>query len=250
MINIYLNYIMNIQLYNGDCLTILKDISTNTIDLVICDLPYGQTNCKWDNRIDLVSLWNELKRVGKPNTAYIFFTTTRFGYELIKSNEKWFRYDLVWSKNSTAGFLNAKKMPLRTHEMIYVFYNKLPIYNIQEHHIHKPKLTKKHINNGSVYGKNDFVRVTGAQWQPKLPSSIIDVPINKFNKSRFHPTEKPVELLEWIIKYYSKEGYIILDPTMGSGSTGVACKNLNRSFIGIELTKEYYDIACTRLDYF
>lgn len=240
----------SIDLHNGDCLEVLKQIDTNKVDLAILDLPYGQTDCDWDKRINLENLWIELKRVSKITTAYIFFTTTKFGYELIKSNEKWFRYDLVWSKQSTAGFLNAKKMPLRSHEMIYVFYNKLPTYNILEHHQYKPKLTNTQMtrNEESVYGNTKIkIKSQGQQWFPKLPVSVLEYQTNKYKKNNFHPTEKPSGILEWIIKYYSKEGDTVLDPTMGSGSTGVICKKLNRSFIGIELTTKYFNIANERI---
>lgn len=240
-----------IQLLEGDCLQLLPTIDTNKVDLVILDLPYGQTDCSWDSKIDLNNLWQQLKRVGKPTTAYIFFTTTKFGYELIKSNEKWFRYDLVWSKSSTSGFLNAKKMPLRSHEMIYVFYDKLPCYNIAEHHTRKHPASQPYSPYGmcnSVYQNSKaIIRTTGQQWFPKLPTSLLDYPTNKYRKRAYHPTEKPTELLEWIVKYYSREGDTVLDPTMGSGSVGVVCKKLKRFFIGIELTNEYFNVAKDRI---
>ena len=121
------------NLLNGDCLDLLKDIAPKSVDLVFCDLPYGQTCCNWDNKIDLTALWIELKRVAKPKTPFFFTCSTKFGYELIKSNEKWFRYDLVWEKTAPVGFLYAKKMPMRKHEMVYVFYDKLPLYDINSH---------------------------------------------------------------------------------------------------------------------
>ena len=121
------------KLLNGSCLELLTDLEPNTVDLVFCDLPYGQTCCKWDNKINLKELWKQLKRVIKPTTPLFFTCSTKFGYELIKSNEKWFRYDLVWEKSAPCGFLCAKKMPMRKHEMIYVFYEKLPLYDISSH---------------------------------------------------------------------------------------------------------------------
>jgi DNA modification methylase len=233
------------ELYNDDCFLVLDAIDKK-VDLVILDLPYGQTDLKWDTKISLDKLWNYLKKISKPTTCFVFFTTTKFGYELIKSNEKWFRYDLVWSKNSSAGFLNCKKMPMRTHEMIYFFYDKLPTYNVDEYHkrIKPIKMSDKYSN---VYNKTAIVSTSGVAYEPLLPRSILDFPINKNMRERKHPTEKPIELLKWIIKYYSNENDVVLDPTMGSGSTGVACKELNRHFIGIEIDAKYYEIAKDRL---
>ena len=121
------------KLLNGDCLEKLKELEPKSVDLVFCDLPYGQTNCEWDNKINLIDLWKELKRISKPTTPFFFTCSTKFGYELIKSNEKWFKYDLVWEKSAPCGFLSAKKMPMRKHEMIYLFCKKSPLYDISSH---------------------------------------------------------------------------------------------------------------------
>lgn len=235
---------MNIELYNDDCMNVL-DTLTHKIDLALFDLPYGQTQCKWDNKIDLTLMWDKLKKISKPTTCFIFFTTTKFGYELIKSNEKWFRYDLIWSKNSSAGFLNCKKMPMRSHEMLYIFYDKLPTYNVDLYHIKTQLNERKSRVNSTIYTGKSYTK--DSSYEPKLPTSILDFSIQRSMKKRFHPTEKPIELLKWLIKYYSNENDIVLDITMGSGSTGVAAKELNRYFIGIELNKEYYEVACNRL---
>ena len=236
---------MNIELYNDDCMEVLDNIN-HTIDLVILDLPYGQTDCVWDEKIDLGLLWTKLKKISKPNTAYIFFTTTKFGIELIQSNPKWFRYDIVWYKpNSGAGFLNSGKMPLRSHEMIYVFYNKLPTYNVKLYHTNK-KITKKTENQSVMYSGKKYCINTC--YEPRLPRSVLEYDVTNKSKKGNHSTEKPVELLKWLIQYYSNENDVVLDPTMGSGSTGIACKCLNRYFIGIEKNKEFYDIACDRLE--
>ena len=237
-------------LLNGNCLELIKDISDNAVDCVICDLPYGQTDCAWDNKIDLAELWIQLKRIGKPNTPYFFFCTTKFGYELIKSNEKWFRYDIVWFKeNCNAGFLNARKMPMRNHEMIYVFYDKLPIYNIEDNHtrIDRADGTRSK-NTSSVYSNNsNLVHRSGRCWDPPLPKSVVKCDTNMNRKYQQHPTEKPVKIIEWLIKYYTKAGDVVFDPTMGGGSTGVACRNLGRDFIGFEMCKEFFDISCDRI---
>jgi site-specific DNA-methyltransferase (adenine-specific) len=266
-------------LLHGDCLEHLHSVDDNSIDLIFCDLPYGQTSCKWDDKIDLTKLWEHFMRIKKANTPLFFTTTTKFGVELIQSAPKkcFFRYDLVWVKSAPAGFLCAKKMPMRKHEMIYVFYEKLPFYDLSSHK-HKfikdgtkskedncygvqkleekgkyepplPVSVIKKVERESAYGDiktHDLVigENTGqSRYDPPLPTTMLEI---KSTRGK-HSTEKPVELMSWILKYYSKEGDVVLDPTMGSGSTGVACKNMNRNFIGIEMDDEIYEIACNRI---
>jgi DNA modification methylase len=241
-------YSIMAQLYNGDCLEVLKTLADSSIDLVITDLPYGQTACDWDIAIDMTKLWAQLLRVGKDNTAYVFFCSTKFGYSLIESNKKMFRYDLVWQKpDCRAGFLNARKMPLRNHEMIYIFYKKLPTYNIEDNHVKIQESLFNKKPGDSVYLNKNGSNTSGKIYEPGLPGSVISCVVNRSKKQRKHPTEKPQGILEWLIKYYSKRGGVVLDPTMGSGSTGVACKTLSRSFIGIEMNKEYYDVASAQI---
>jgi len=362
------------ELYNDDCLKKMKDIEKNSIDLLFCDLPYGQTSCKWDCLIDLNEFWKQVNRICKDTTPMFFTCSTKFGVSLINSNPKNFRYDLVWVKSSPCGFLNAKKMPMKKHEMVYVFYKKLPLYDLSSHS-HKflkdkeesyitttlysdkkgkprevyraeegkynPPLptsvvreTSNYKNESELYGKierPDFMRKNNeSAYDPPLPTSVVreelcnyDVNKNAYGggkqgrikiskdkreheprydpplptsvirndegcKSMYgeekkkvfiydekgklrnseprydpplpnsilevasekgkHATQKPVGLIEWCLKYYSKEGDKVLDPTMGSGSTGIACKNMNRHFIGIEMNKEIYDIAVERLN--
>lgn len=235
-------------LLQGDCLEVLDTIPTNKINLVIADLPYGQTDNDWDIKINLSELWSKLRRVCTNKCAYIFFTTTRFGYDLIASNPKWFRYDLVWNKlAASSGFLNAKKQPMRGHEMIYVFYDKQPTYNIDNNHTRIEKNSKREPYNGTCY-KNKKLVVIRSEYEPRLPLSVLDFVKSKDSRKRLHPTEKPVQLLEWLIKYYSNEGDTILDPTCGSGSTLVACKNLKRNAYGIEMNETYYNTAKNRLE--
>ena len=188
-----------------------------------------------------------MKRVGTINCAYMFFTTTKFGIDLIQSNKEWFRYDLVWKKTKGTGFINSKKMPMRSHEMIYVFYNKLPTYNIEGNH------TKQKRKGNDIPAKDGcfkIERVVSSVYTPRLPLTVLEFDGINNIKTRYHTTEKPIDLLEWIIRYYSNEGETILDPTMGSGSTGVACKNLKRKFIGIEMDKTIYDVAVARINNF
>ena len=241
------------DLRNGDCLEVMKDISNNCIDLLFCDLPYGQTSCKWDCLIDLDLFWKQVNRICKDDCAMFFTCSTKFGVSLINSNPKNFRYDLVWVKSAPCGFLNAKKMPMKKHEMIYVFYKKLPkVYsdNITEYHTHKfiqERDTANYKNDSEMYGKivrTDCMRKNNeSMYEPSLPNSILEI---KSEKGK-HATQKPVDLIKWCLKYYSKEGDVVLDPTMGSGSTGVACKEMNRKFIGIEMDKKIYDDCVKRL---
>lgn len=225
---------------NADCFDEFKNIKDKTIDLVCVDLPYGQTACKWDSVIDLSKMWDELKRVCKKGAVYVFFCTTKFGHSLISSNPKWFRYDLVWQKSKSVGFLSSKKLPLRQHEMIYIFYKKWNVYNPQKT-IGKPYTTK---GRGTV-GVYNSKRIDAINKGDRYPTSII-----KFNnpKKSIHRTQKPVSILEWLIKTYSNENDIVLDFTMGSGSAIEACMNTNRKYIGIEKDKDIYLIAKDRLD--
>ncbi len=365
-------------LLHGDCLEEMKGMDDDSVDLIFCDLPYGQTSCKWDCCIDLEKFWIEIMRIKKINTPIFMTTTTKFGASLINSAPKKcpFRYDIVWVKSAPAGFLSAKKMPMRKHEMIYVFYEKLPFYDLSSH---KHKFLKEEkilrtdggcdglygketgkvmikdkdgkirnaeprydpplpvsivkedvydytsrIKNGKlketgnaqfkgangqplydpplpvsivkedkqiIKGENNtyntegrkkpIVREKAGKYEPPLPVSIVkevmrkdttygditsyEIKERKNGESRYdpplpttmleikstrgkHSTEKPVALMEWVLKYYSKEGDVVLDPTMGSGSTGVACKNMNRNFIGIEMDDEIYEVAVNRIE--
>ena len=319
------------EIYNADCFEILPKIKKDSINLVLVDLPYGQTNHKWDTEIDLNKMWDELKRCCKKNCIYAFFCTTLFGYKLIQSNPVWFSYDLVWEKLNSLGFLSAKKNPLRKHEMIYIFkdfssndrdrqgfkelreYSKsimdfldmtikeinkkmgnqgmchflcyrgeqysLPtkvnykkfteIFEIDKMEGFKTyeemlKLWKKYkltfvynpqMEEGKPYklkgGEKLMTPYGETQKSPidnkgtRYPTSILKF---GFDKEKLHRTQKPVKLCEWLIKTYTNEGDTVLDFTMGSGTTGVACKNTNRKFIGIEKEEEIYKIAFERLN--
>ena len=319
------------ELYNEDCLERLKKIPDKSIDLIFNDLPYGQTSCKWDSLIDIDELWKQYKRIRKDNTPIFFTCTTKFGHSLISSNMKEFRYDLIWVKSAACGFLNAKKMPMKKHEMIYVFYKKLPFYNLESHthkfikedtttiktdlYSSKNKKDKRELkrepagkydpplpvsviketenikydikydsdlygdvlrddrknkkvynpplpvsvikepemrpdyntSNSEIYGnisRPDFKRKNNeSMYNPPLPNSILEI---KSQKGK-HSTQKPDALMEWILKYYSKENDMVLDPTMGSGSMGVACLKMNRRFIGIEKDEEIFKVAQERI---
>jgi len=321
------------ELIKGNCLEKLKDIPDQSVDLAYMDLCYGQTACKWDKKFtkeEWVVFWKELKRVARNDrTPFFFSCTTRFGFDIIESNKKWFRWDLVWKKNRAAGFLNAYKLPMRKHEMIYCFSNKCPEYDVSSHgeYVEEKKTREKskmkvdlyHNNNVGVKSKthkvplptsditppieehelvycfsnkcpaydvsshseytetkNEYLNATDSQsteskckktktktktHKIRLPDSDItpppididieDVPTSwcefKNDERTGHRTAKPVALMEFLLKYWSKEGGTVLDPTMGSGSMGVACKKMNRKFIGIELNDDIYEIAKKRI---
>ena len=327
------------ELYNEDCLERLKKIPDKSIDLIFNDLPWQATSCKWDSLIDIDKLWKQYKRIRKDNTPIFFTCSSKFGHSLISSNMKEFRYDLIWVKSAACGFLNAKKMPMKKHEMIYVFYKKLPFYNLESHthkfikedtsiiktdlYSDKNKKEKRQLKreppnkyepplpvsvikeettdnlckydvNKNTYGggkegrikiskdkkdhqqkydpplpvsvlketqiskkqiageKNLYGNINGGtignihgtNYEPPLPNSILEI---KSQKGK-HSTQKPDALMEWMLKYYSKEDYVVLDPTMGSGSMGVACKKMNRKFIGIEKDEDIFSVAQERIN--
>ena len=229
------------QLIHGDCLEKLKDIPDASVDMVLADPPYGTTACKWDTVIPFEPMWKELKRVRKPNAAIALFGSEPFSSALRMSNIKEFKYDWIWKKSRFANQLLAKKQPLKKHEVIKVFY---PHKYIPQGLIEINKITKQ----GSRISDNNGGGIRDVEYIQKntnYPTSIIE--FNSQGKT-VHPTQKPVALLEYLIKTYTLEGETVLDFTMGSGSTGVACKNLNRNFIGIEKDENYFEIAKKRIE--
>lgn len=322
------------ELFNDNCFNVLPKIKDKTIDLFLLDLPYNNkdfgkcTACVWDNTIDLDKMWVQIKRIMTPNALILFFCNTKFGFSLIKSNPKWFRYDLIWKKSRKVGFLSANKMPLRQHENIYVFSNEeddkdivrnnelreyskkvyeyigkslktinkelghrkaehffyfktsqfgLPLektYNelIEKYNIDKmegfktheqikdleelttynPQKTKgkeykskERIEGEGIYLKDNYKRTATKDTINRYPTSILE---HSNPKKSLHKTQKPLSLCEWLIKTYSNENDLVMDFTMGSGTTGEACKNTNRKFIGIEKDKEIFEIAKKRLE--
>ena len=238
----------NIQLLNGDCLELMQTIPSNSINMILCDLPYGRTHNRWDSIIPYDRLWEQYERVIKPNGCIALFCDGLFMAELMLSNKKLWKYNLVWDKVLPSGFLNANKQPMRSHEEIAIFYKSQPTYNPQKIK-GKPnhsKGTPKECSNNN-YGNFDFVDNREELGDMKHPKSIITVQ-KPHPSTMLHPTQKPVEVLEWLIKTYTNDGDTVLDNCMGSGSTGVACVNTNRDFIGIELTDEYFAIAKDRIE--
>ena len=250
---------ISVDLQQGDCLELMKNIPSKSIDLILCDLPYGTTRNKWDSVIDLELLWEQYNRIIKDRGAILLFAQTPFDKVLGVSNLKHLRYEIIWQKTAPTGFLNAKKMPMKAHENILVFYKKLPIYNPQMTQGHPRKVSSKESRAKSVerqklkvdnkdsnynfYGESSI----GYDSTERYPLSV-QVFAKDQQKENYHPTQKPVALLEWLIRTYTNEGDLVLDNCMGSGSTGVACVNTNRNFIGMELTKQYFEIAKERIN--
>lgn len=234
---------MTVQLFCGDCLEIMPTLGR--VDAVICDPPYAKTQNQWDTIIPLEPMWNCLKKVVKSNGPILLFGQNTFTFKLGLSNEAMFRYSLVWEKTKAGGFLNANRMPLQAHEDILIFYAELPTYNPQ-YERGRPYI-KKAVSNGdgSNYGKFERIGSVNANSGIRFPRSVVLFSNDNHNSS--HPTQKPVELMEYLIKTYTQKGETVLDFTMGSGTTGVACVNLGRNFIGIEKDPQYFEIAKERI---
>ena len=231
------------KLYNGDCLEVMKSIADKSIDAIITDPPYGTTACKWDSVIDFDLMWEQLNRIIKDNGAIVLFGSEPFSSTLRMSNIKNYKYDWVWIKEQGTGFLNSKKQPLRNNEQISVFYKKQSIYNPQMRTGFKSyKIKKGGLTDN--YRKDSIKEVITESNGERYPLNTLNF---KRDTSKQHPTQKPIALMEYLIKTYTNELETVLDFTMGSGTTGVACCNTNRDFIGIELDKEYFKIAEQRI---
>lgn len=229
-----------VNLHLGDCLEVMKQIPDKSVDAIICDLPYGTTQNKWDSVIPLDLLWDQYKRICKG--AIVLTAQSPFDKILGCSNLKMLKYEWIWKKESGTGFLNAKKAPLKDHENILVFYEKQPTYNPQMRTGFKPYVCKK---GGETTNYNLSGSVITQSNGDRYPLTVIEF---KRDKDKIHPTQKPLALMEYLIKTYTNEGDTILDNCMGSGTTGVACKNLNRKFIGIEQDANYFEIAKSRIN--
>lgn len=237
-----------VKLRKGDCIELMKDIPDGSIDMILCDLPYGTTACKWDTIIPFEPLWEQYKRIIKDNGAIVLFSDEPFTSQLVNSNIKDFRYKWIWNKTRGSNFQNARFMPMKCHEEICVFYKKKPVYNPQYWYSSSYKTTERKRNKqieGLAGGSAANVcTATISEDGRRYPLSILTY---ARDGKRIHPTQKPVALLEYLVKTYTNEGEVVLDNCMGSGSTGVACLRTNRKFIGIELEQKYYDIAKERI---
>ena len=236
----------SVKLLQGDCLEVMKSIPDGSIDFIVTDPPYGTTQCKWDCDIDLLAMWKELHRIVKVDGAICVFGAEPFSSHLRMSNIKNFKYDFVWEKSKATGFLNAKRQPLRAHEFVSVFYRKQCTYNPQmTQGAAYDKGVRKQQTNDDVYGGFEQVQVKSDGL--RYPRSVQYFKTAE-SEGGYHKTQKPVALLEYLIKTYSNEQDVVMDCFMGSGSTGVAAKNLSRRFTGIELDPDYFAIAKNRIE--
>ena len=235
----------NIELIQGDCLDKMKDIPDKSIDMILCDLPYGKTACKWDTIIPFEPLWEQYKRIIKDNGAIVLTASQPFTSALVMSNVKMFKYEWIWEKEQGVGFQLSKYRPLIKHESCLIFSKETPKYNPQKELLEKPRIIKRKANSN---GKSETSPIKYSEerisvYTHKTPDNFL-----KFNRERgLHPTQKPVALFEYLIKTYTNEGDTVLDNVAGSGTTGVACKNLNRNYILIEKEQEYIEIIKARL---
>lgn len=238
------------ELWQGDCLELMKNIPDKSIDAVICDLPYGSTQCSWDKTIPFDKLWEQYNRVLKETGIVVLFSSGFFTIDLIQSNREDFKYKLIWKKNVPTGMSSAKYRPMKYYEEICVFYKKTGTYNPQM----KPRegIGKACYNYDHYCGDSNHVsyKKVKKRYDPDWvqPSDVLEFNVVPNRKGKVHPTQKPIELLEWLIKTYTNENDLVLDNTMGSGSTGIACVNLNRNFIGIELDDGFFDIAKKKIE--
>lgn len=247
------------ELHLGDCLEVMKSIPDGSVDMVLCDLPYGTTACQWDSVIPFKPLWEQYKRVIKKNAVVVLTGSQPFTSALVMSNPEWFKYQWVWKKNRATGHVHAKNKPMKIHEDICVFSSGVTLHEGQSQNrmayypqgiTELPAGTKRRTRNdagdNSVMAKRKSHRETICT-HTGYPVSVIEFSVDVNNGNRFHPTQKPVDLMEYLIRTYSNEGDIVLDNCMGSGTTGVACMNTGRKFIGIEMDSGYFQVAKERI---
>ena len=236
---------MVIEIKQGDCLELMKGIPDGSIDMILCDLPYGTTACKWDTIIPFEPLWEQYERVIKDNGAIALTGSQPFTSALVMSKPDLFKYEWIWEKTITSNFMLSKRQPHKKHENVLIFYKRQPTYNPQME-VGKPYKDRARKRTVSVHGGQETTKKPINNKGTRYPSSV--QLFSNGNNHNIHPTQKPVALLEYLIKTYTNEGDLVLDNCMGSGSTGVACKNTNRNFIGFELDKAYFNIAKERLE--
>ena len=244
------------KLYNGDCLEVMKEIEDNSVDMILCDLPYGVTACKWDSVIPFDKMWGQYKRIIKTSGNIVLFASQPFTSELILSNKNWFAYNWIWKKEQGTNFLLANKMPLKIHVISHYNIKGLPdyedlkkkTYEQEFFRVYNPQETegKSYISGKGTSGEvtGNVTKIQTINKGTRKPTSILEFK----RETGLHPTQKPVGLLEYLIKTYTNEGMTVLDNCMGSGSTGAACMNTNRKFIGIELDENYFNIAKNRIE--
>ena len=237
------------KIYNEDCLEGMKRIADGSVDMILCDLPYGTTQCKWDTVIPFEPLWEQYRRVIKPNGAIVLTASQPFTSALVMSNPKMFKYDWCWKKNAGSNFGCVKFQPMKEHESVLVFYSGRAMYNPQmqeraESGKNRVKTVVNYSTKTELVGDSLHNSISSIRPALRYPSSV-----QLFNRERgLHPTQKPVALFEYLIKTYTNPGELVLDNCMGSGTTAIACMNTNRNFIGFEMDKGYYGIACNRIE--
>ena len=240
-----------LNLIHGDCLEVMKTLPDASIDAIITDPPYGTTNCKWDAVIPFDLMWSELNRIVKDNGVIALFGNQPFSSLLVTSNLKMYKHDWVWKKTIPKGHLNSKKYPMKIYEMIHIFSKTTPKYNPQMWESKPMNTVYKSGGNGkdSTYNFMNTINQKNINRTSRFPQDVIEfTELTGNSKQRVHPTQKPVELMEYLVKTYTNENDTVLDFTMGSGTTGVACKNFNRNFIGIEKDDNYFKIASNRIN--
>lgn len=246
------------ELWNGDCLELMSNIPDGSVDMVLCDLPYGTTACKWDSVIPFEPLWDQYRRIVKETSPIVLFSQQPFTSALIMSNVEMYKYSWIWQKDNASNFLLAGHQPLKINEDVCVFgfgattnssRGVYLTYNPQKEHGFRPYAQSSGRQRGDTSIMRGNKKAASGGWVTTSDGDRFPKNILVFNrdKERLHPTQKPVALLEYLIRTYTKDGDLVLDNTMGSGSTGVACVNTGRDFIGIELDKGYYDTACARI---
>ena len=237
----------------GDCLEVMKDIADKSVDMILADLPYGTTACKWDTIIPFEPLWEQYKRVIKDNGAIVLTASQPFTSALVMSNPKMFKVSIVWNKRKAGNFVQGNIQPMKIHEDVVIFYRKQPVYNPQKTILDKPQKVRNGAKNrqdrkdaggfgGTVIYSNKF------EANKKLPTTIVEISKDNYGKNVFHPTQKPVALFEYLIKTYTNEGDLVLDNVAGSGTTGIACINTKRDYILIEQDEKYYEIINKRIE--
>lgn len=234
---------MNFDLHHGDCLEVMAGLPDASVDMILCDLPYGTTACKWDSVIPFEPLWEQYRRVAKRNAAIVLTASQPFTTALIASNLADFRYCWVWEKQQPTGFLDARRKPMKAHEDVCVFYAATATYNPQGLIAVQVNQSRKNKAGNGAYGAvgaDDYVQKEG-----NFPRSVLK--IDRVTHGQVHPTQKPVALMEYLIRTYTHEGEVVLDNCMGSGTTGVACANTGRRFVGIERDDKYFAIASERI---
>lgn len=240
------------ELHQGDCLSLMNDIQDKSIDLICCDPPYGTTSIKWDEVLDFNTMWAQYDRILKPKGVIVLFGSQPFSAQLICSKLDWFRYELVWNKNKCGSPGLAKKRPMKTHENILIFYKEAggtynPQMEVGEPYARTSKNPEGYVGRKNDHGYGMKPRKSFENKGTRYPKSILNISRDFSAQQQVHPTQKPVPMLEWLIKTYSNEGDTVLDNCMGSGSTGVAAINLNRKFIGMETNEEYFNISTERI---